>query len=274
MYQSTNTQPQLTRPALHVVREDSPDYRTAPKKAPVVIVDLGVGETILGTLGASAFGVYWHLCRRANNGQCWPSLDDIAEATMLSRMHVTRMLSALEEGGYITRERRTTPRRMATSTLYTIVVTDNETGCNTACTSSEHVVHPEVTGTSSELVRTRKDLGNDSPKAARRKPETDAPDELALREQDYDWAAAKGFSRAQCDRECEAMLNWHRGKGNRWRDWTAAWRTWMGKATPKADPAPATNGKYDIPMPLEIQRLPHNSGAKAMWEIEHTVRRS
>ena len=176
-----------TTPRLRIVSdEDAPTYdaesHTAPKRESVVMARAESGETILGTLGVSAFGVYWHLCKRSNkDGQCWPSLDDIAEATMLSRMHVTRMLNALEKDGWVTRTKRSNRHGMATSTLYTIVVKDSTDGCNTiptkdrtdGCntpvTSREHDGTVDVTRTSNKLVPNYNDRENPLPPKTRTK---------------------------------------------------------------------------------------------------------
>lgn len=128
------------------------------RREPFVQVVASAGETIMGTLGTAAFGVYWHLCKRANNGQCWPSLDDISEATKLSRMHVTRMLDLLEDGGWITRTKRTNAYGMATSTLYTIIEKPHESGCNIGFTSVSHDELSDVTRT-----RTKPDTNQDPP---------------------------------------------------------------------------------------------------------------
>ena len=41
-----------------------------------------------------------------------------------------------------------------------------------------------------------------------------------------DWAKAKGVS-VNLDEETDAFLDHHRGKGSVFKDWAAAWRTWM-----------------------------------------------
>lgn len=162
MAQSITPTPQANRPLLRVVRdEESPTYdgdwrvtrvELEPKRVSTVMVTADVGRTILGTLGPSAFAVYWHLTMRSKDGQCWPSLDDIADGTTLSRMHVTRMLNALEEGGWITRQKRTNEFGFSTSTLYTIIEKQRTDGCNIVVTSREHEGTVDVTRTSSELV--------------------------------------------------------------------------------------------------------------------------
>ncbi len=159
MPQSTKSIPQLNSFLRVVGEEEPPPYDAVPSpklaggfamntsQEPFVQTGKAIGETIMGTLGTAAFGVYWHLSKRAKNGQCWPSLDDIAEGTMLSRMHVTRMLKALEEAGWITREKRANSFGMSTSTLYTLIEKPRTNGCNIPVTSREHDDPSDVTRT-------------------------------------------------------------------------------------------------------------------------------
>lgn len=128
-------------PITTTIQEESPPYdgiSATPNRRPFVIVDEDAGATIMATLGVSAFGIYWHLCRRARDGQCWPSLDDISEATGITTRHIRRMLNELEENGWISREKRTNAYGMQTSTLYTITVKPCTNGGDIARTLLGH----------------------------------------------------------------------------------------------------------------------------------------
>jgi hypothetical protein len=94
-------------------------------------------------------------------------LDDIAEATTLSRKHVTRMLDALEEGGWITRTRRTNNFKMATSTMYELPHLSRTYGCDITETSLGHDTPRNVTVTRVELNRELKEIPT-SPKAPKK----------------------------------------------------------------------------------------------------------
>lgn len=133
------------------IEEARAPYDANRQRDPFVMVDTATGETILATLGCSAFGVYWHLCKRSTDGKCWPSLDDIADATSLSRMHVTRMLSALETDGWIAREKRSNKHGLSTSTLYTILEKSRTYGCNIPVTCREPNTVRDVTRTRTKL---------------------------------------------------------------------------------------------------------------------------
>jgi len=132
--------------------EDVPSYDGKPIRPPFVMTDQETGSTILATLGGACFGIYWTLQRHADkSGTCWPSLDTIADANHLSRMHVTRCLAKLEATGWITRSKRATMRGLSTSTLYTVFSSPSTDGCNTRRTSDEHASVVDVTRTRPKL---------------------------------------------------------------------------------------------------------------------------
>lgn len=239
MLNPTNSPPQLTRSAFRVVREDTDPYDASPepptvsRRRRVVIVDAEAGETVLATLGGSAFGVYWHLCKRAKDGQCWPSLDDIAEATKLTRKHVTRMLDALETGGWITRKKRSNAYHMATNTLYTIAVTSNETGCDMMGTSSGHDEVSNVTRTSNQ-----QEFNYVTPSGVTKPPKSPTPKKSSM-PADFDLSAERlayaiehGLSRHDAEELFEDMRLWEK-QGGKYLDWHAAWQTWVRRLVQK-----------------------------------------
>jgi hypothetical protein len=65
---------------------------------------------------------------------------------------------------------------------------------------------------------------------------TGAPDHIAVTDRMYEWAAEKGIQRDRVAAETERFLDFHRAKGSTFKDWTAAWRTWVSRAQ---DYAPA-----------------------------------
>jgi hypothetical protein len=59
-----------------------------------------------------------------------------------------------------------------------------------------------------------------------RKRATQAPDSLLVTAEMRQWAHEQGI-RVDLDRETAAFLDFHRSKGTAFKDWVAAWRTWM-----------------------------------------------
>lgn len=57
---------------------------------------------------------------------------------------------------------------------------------------------------------------------------TEAPDKFEITDSLAAWALNEhGLSRRRIESETGAFLDHHRAKGNTFKDWTAAWRTWM-----------------------------------------------
>lgn len=67
---------------------------------------------------------------------------------------------------------------------------------------------------------------------------TTAPSHMLITEPMRKWASSKGL-RFSLDEETERFLDFHRSKGSKFKDWTAAWRTWMSRAE---DYKPRRNG--------------------------------
>lgn len=55
---------------------------------------------------------------------------------------------------------------------------------------------------------------------------TQAPERIAITDDMRQWAASKNI-RVDLDHETEAFLDFHRAKGSTFKDWRAAWQTWM-----------------------------------------------
>jgi hypothetical protein len=101
----------------------------------------------------------------------------------------------------------------------------------------------ETQPVSSELPETRASLEEargDSPQEgkgkerkgreiAARKRATQAPDSIDITDAMRTWAASKA-PRVDLTSETERFLDHHRAKGSTFKDWTAAWRTWMSRA--------------------------------------------
>ena len=60
--------------------------------------------------------------------------------------------------------------------------------------------------------------------------------------------------------ETDRFLDYHRAKGNKFRDWTAAWRNWMRKAadfqraTPQQQSSADLGDPYTVAQPRSITR--------------------
>lgn len=59
---------------------------------------------------------------------------------------------------------------------------------------------------------------------------TSAPLTFSVDNQIQQWAKDHGFEGLDLKAETEKFLDWHRAKGSLFKDWNAAWRSWIRKA--------------------------------------------
>jgi hypothetical protein len=97
----------------------------------------------------------------------------------------------------------------------------------------------------------------------RRKPETDPPLSGSSRETVDAWCDSWAIPRQDKDPEVSRFIDHHRAKGNRMRDWSAAWRTWLAnndrfgrpraqsQSAPRPDPTPPYYRPIIVPKPAK-----------------------
>ncbi len=129
-------------------------------------------------------------------------------------------------------------------------------------------------------------VGNNSSSRSAPTRGTKAPDHLLITPDMRAWAASKGVT-VDLDEETEQFLDRHRGKGSVFKDWTAAWRTWMRnsikfaneRAAPQLalaagadeyEPPQAPREVVFDPDPAALQRWHDEQRAK--WDAEQGVR--
>lgn len=67
-------------------------------------------------------------------------------------------------------------------------------------------------------------------RSARRKPEMPLPENWCPSDRNITDAMDRGFSQQEIDREALQFRDHHLARDTRFRDWEAAWRTWLGNA--------------------------------------------
>lgn len=65
------------------------------------------------------------------------------------------------------------------------------------------------------------------PKPKKRNPETQIAEDAAINDKQLEHAAGKGMSEVQAREVFEQFRDYHIAKGNKFRCWNAAWRTWV-----------------------------------------------
>lgn len=64
-----------------------------------------------------------------------------------------------------------------------------------------------------------------------KKSSTSVPDKISISAEMKEWALGNAPSVVHSlERETASFLDWHRSRGRKYLDWTAAWRNWMRKA--------------------------------------------
>ncbi len=70
----------------------------------------------------------------------------------------------------------------------------------------------------------------DAPASSGKQHGSTAPEEFEITPKLKEWATKHDVDYLDFDRETEQFLDHHRSKGNKFSDWSAAWRTWMRNA--------------------------------------------
>jgi hypothetical protein len=73
-------------------------------------------------------------------------------------------------------------------------------------------------------------------KGKRKREESPVPDPFDVSEGMAHWAVEHGVPSETLQAQTEKFLDHHRAKGTRFKDWAAAWRTWMRNAVEYAQP--------------------------------------
>lgn len=87
-----------------------------------------------------------------------------------------------------------------------------------------------------------------APKRKARKPETEIDPDWQPDEQDVAYALKKGMTMGQLPDERDRYVNHHLRKGSLFRDWHAAWRTWVDSPYRKSAQAPPPRAERREPV--------------------------
>lgn len=89
----------------------------------------------------------------------------------------------------------------------------------------EPVAKPKSNHTDTDTYK--KDISPIGP-LSRRKPEVPLPDEWVPSDRNVADAISKGLTESEVEDEADRFRNYHHARASRFRDWNAAWRTWVG----------------------------------------------
>ncbi len=173
------------------------------------------------------------LADRANDdGECWPSLDTIAEDCETTKMTVTRKLVVLENLGLITRIQRTVDG-LNISNLYRLpavtegynVVTQSDRGSNTV---TPGVVTESYQGSNTVLHKSpieppnRTSQGNTASLKKKSLKEWEPSPKL------LEWARNEGYTGVHS--QANEMRDYFLSTGKARKDWDATFRNWLRRS--------------------------------------------
>lgn len=211
-------------------------------------------------LDAESCMVLFQLSLRANvDGECWPSLVQLAADSRLHKATVVRRLEELSRSGWlevqrskgrvVNRYRLSLPANVERSQRATVA--EGERSLPAAQRSLPAIPtvagsDPKYSGSTQEAPMGSAPAPADAPKPAKRQsrktPRTPAPDSLEPNEATRSAARELGLNVAV---EVTACLDHHRAKGSLMADWQATVRTWLrmsarfaGPRTPRRDDPP------------------------------------
>jgi len=176
-----------------------------------------------------------------DDGECWPSIAGICRKTCMSERGVQTIIRRLQAEGWLDIE---TGKGRRNCNLYT-VKNPAPDAPRTACpphmdaqTPHMDAINPAPYAPEPSYNHQEPSLfGGDAPSAKkpRRKPEIELPDGWLPNARNIQDAIGRGLSKTEIDHEADKFRNHHHSKQSRYRDWDAAWRTWLGNARRYSD---------------------------------------
>lgn len=188
----------------------------------------------VGLKPAAKIVLYW-LADHYNQstGECFPSINRLIELCEMTRRAVQNNIDDLEAAGLVEVVTRHRPNGSQTSNIYVLkLAQDGVQNMHTpraenAPTPMQNL-HP-INLVNNNLVNEPEELRG-AKAQKQRKPEMDLPEGWIPNDKNVQDAIDRGFSETEIENEADRFANFHRSKQNRFRDWDAAWRTWLGNA--------------------------------------------
>lgn len=183
------------------------------------------------TLGPTERLIMLALADHADDaGRCYPSMRRLQERTGLSERAVQTNVRALTDKGYL---RVIVGGGKGNANVYFV-------SANPASETPYHM-HPAADAPQTpQQVRSNPAAGAPEPSGTtiepsveaaprrRRKPEVPIPEGWVPNEKNVEDARKRNLTDAEIRHEASQFRNKHLAKGSLFRDWDAAWRTWLG----------------------------------------------
>jgi len=187
-----------------------------------------------GLKPAAKIVLYW-LADHYNQstGECFPSINRLIELCEMTRRAVQNNIDDLEAAGLVEVVTRHRPNGSQTSNIYVLkLAQDGVQNMHTPCAENapppRQNMHPLNLVNNNHVNEPEELRGAKAQK--QRKPEIDLPEGWIPNDKNVQDALDRGFTQQEIEDEADRFGNFHRSKQNRFRDWDAAWRTWLGNA--------------------------------------------
>ena len=187
-----------------------------------------------GLKPAAKIVLYW-LADHYNQstGECFPSINRLIELCEMTRRAVQNNIDDLEAAGLVEVVTRHRPNGSQTSNIYVLKLAQDGVQ-NMHTPRAENALTPRQNMHPLNLVNNNHVNEPEELRGAKaqkqRKPEIDLPEGWIPNDKNVQDAIERGFSETEINDEADRFGNFHRSKQNRFRDWDAAWRTWLGNA--------------------------------------------
>lgn len=176
-----------------------------------------------------------------DDGECWPSIAGIVRKTCLSERGVQAIIKRLQSDGWL---QISVGGGRKGCNFYTIKTPQEvhpaQDAPSSVCTTPPHMDAENPAGDAPEPSLTTNEpslFGGDDPpppkpkrKPRKKKSLVPIPDGWVPNDQNIADALKKNFSQQEIEHEASQFRDHHLAKGSTFKDWDAAWRTWLGNA--------------------------------------------
>ena len=205
-----------------------------------------------GLKPAAKIVLYW-LADHHNGetGACFPSHKRLAEVCEMTDRSIRNQIDILKQMGLIEVIDRKRPNGSQTSNAYCLMLKD-DTDRKNIPTPQENISATPVQNFPTHNLGNNnpgnEPIGSEDPKP-KAKRSCSLPDGWVPSDRNIEDAMKRGFSTEETNHEAEQFRNYHHAKGSTFKDWDAAWRTWLGNAKKFARSRPTrANGGHNALM--------------------------
>lgn len=175
-----------------------------------------------------------------DKGRCWPSVTTLAKRARMTTRSVQRIIRKMQGDGKLSISIGTGRSGCNEYILTpdTGVTPDTKSPLTPASLPPDACVIPPLTPASPEPSLNHHEPSvepllvspNKKPKRPKRKPEVELPEGWVPNDKNIQDAQDRGFTQKEIEHEADNFRNYHSSKQSLYRDWDAAWRTWLGNA--------------------------------------------